>query len=102
MAIINNLINTSNTLLYQSTGDSCATVMYFCNHNATSVTVQIYAVESGGVATIQNQLYKDLVIPSGDTFVLDTEKLILSNGDKLVASADVSAQVSSTVVYVSI
>lgn len=102
MSITNNLINTSSTNLYISAGNSAITTIYFCNSSINDRIIQVYVVDSGGSATIQTKIYHDLVIPAGDTFILDTERLLLGAGDSVVASCDSSAVVSATISYMDI
>jgi len=102
MAITNDLLNTSDTIVYTSVNDTAVLTAYFCNHHPSTVTIQINIVENAGVVSIQNQIYKDLEIPAGDTLVIDTERLVLANGDAVVAKADVSAVVSVTIVHVEV
>ena len=102
MAISNNLINTTDTDLYVSSGNSAVTVTYLCNTHTADVTVQVNLIPSGDGVAAPNQIYKDLVIPAGDTYVLDSERLILATGDRLSARADINTVVAATVIYVGI
>ena len=102
MAIVNNLVGTTATELYASSGNTALVVAYLCNTGASGVTVQIHAVPNGESVSDQNKLYHDLVIPAGDTFIIDTEKLIFSDGDKLFATASSPNVLMNTISYVGI
>jgi hypothetical protein len=57
-------------------------------------------VPSGGSGNTTTQIYKDVQIATGDTFVVDMEKLVLGNGDMLKANA--SSNITATISYVGI
>ena len=56
---------------------------------------------SGGTAGATNQIIKDLTIAGGDTYIMNAEKLVLSNGDKIKTS-DTASAITATVSYVGI
>jgi carbonic anhydrase/acetyltransferase-like protein (isoleucine patch superfamily) len=77
--------------------------MYFCNTDATAKNVNVYAVPSGTATVNGNvQIYKDVQIAPGDTFVVDMEKLVLANGDMIQAYASANIAITATVSYVGI
>ena len=45
---------------------------------------------------------KDLSIAAADTYVMDTEKLILSNNDTIQASASTGSVIQATVSYIGV
>jgi ribosome-binding ATPase YchF (GTP1/OBG family) len=101
MAISNTLLTTSISNVYVSSGNSVISVMYFCNTDATAKNINVYAVPNGTSTVDANvQIYKDVQIASGDTFVVDMEKLVLANGDTIQANA--SGNVTATASYVGI
>lgn len=100
MALINTNVTSTIANVYASSGNTVISVAYFCNINGTTVTFNLYAVPSGGSATTATQIYKDVQIAAGDTFVVDMEKLVLSNGETLKANA--SANITATVSFVGI
>lgn len=103
MAISNTLLTTSPANIYVSSGNSVVSVMYFCNNDASARTISLYAIPNGSVtANASVQIYKNLQIASGDTYVVDMEKLVLSNGDKIQANASANTSVTATVSYVGI
>jgi hypothetical protein len=42
-------------------------------------------------------LYQDVSVTQGDTYVIDTEKLILDSGDYLVANCSANTSVVTTI-----
>lgn len=88
MAIYNTAILTTNTTLASGSGDRAVTTIIICNASgATDKTVTIYAVGNGNSAGTGTMIVNALTIPSGDTVSLDQEKLVLTTGDTVVASA---------------
>ena len=108
MAIENvNLSTTPTVIVTGASGGTAITEMYLCNNTTDSATVNVYACKSGEGAnagdvgdstTNANIIYKELTIDAKDTYVIETEKLILGSGDTLQAeSVDSSGQVIATV-----
>jgi hypothetical protein len=100
MAITSSVIaSTTTTRIFLASGDQAITTIIFCNFDSsTSATLDVYAVSSGGVVSTGTQILKSLSLPATETFVMDTEKLILATGDALWAqssAAVVTASVSS-------
>jgi hypothetical protein len=102
MAIAQGQIGTTATTIYTSTNDSATTVIFFCNTTGSDATVSAYAVPSGGTAGATNQIIKDLTIPGGDTYIMNAEKLVLSNADTIQAESDTASAITATVSYVGI
>lgn len=102
MAIAQNQLGTGATTVYTSTNNSAMTAIYFMNNHSSAVTVQIYIVPSGDSAAADTQIVKDLSIDAGDTYVFDTEKIILANGDTLQAAASTGSVVTVTVSYIGV
>jgi hypothetical protein len=99
MAIVNTILSTSDTDIHIVTGETAITVLYMCNTGASEVTVQLHAVPSGDTATDANKLYHDLAIPAGDTYIMESERLILETGDKLTGSASLATDITVTLSY---
>ena len=101
MAINSTSLTLGPANIYVSSGTSVVSVMYFCNQNSAAANLNLWAVGNGSVAgggvTSANLIYKEILIAAADTFVVDMEKLALSNGDYIVANAGatVNATVSS-------
>jgi hypothetical protein len=100
MAISSTTLTTTPAPVYVSTGDSVVTLMYFCNTDTETQTINVYLVPNMASASDTNIIYKNYSITSEDTFVVDKEKIILSNGDAVYANANVSAKITTTVGYV--
>jgi hypothetical protein len=102
MAITSSVVaNTTTTRIFLASGDQAITTIMFCNFDsAISAFLDVYAVASGGVVSTGTQILKYISLPPTETFVMDTEKLILANGDAIWAQTSstsecVSASVSS-------
>lgn len=102
MAIAQATLSTSSTTLYTSSGTTAVTVIYLANSHTSSVTVQLHVVLSSGTATTANRIIKDLTIAAGDTYIMDTERLILGNGDSIRTTASSASVVYSTVSYIGV
>jgi hypothetical protein len=87
MALRTIKLGTTPTELYTSIGTNALVVGYFCNTDANAVMVNVHAVGAGDTASADNLIYNRINITSLDTYVIDSEKLILDNGESLWASA---------------
>lgn len=85
MAIVNTAILGSNTTIYTSSGNNAITTIIVCNTGASDRNLTLYAVPSGNVAGTTNMIVNALTVPAGDTVSFDQEKMVLSNGDYIVA-----------------
>ena len=85
MAITNTAILGSNTTIYVSAGNTAITTIIVCNTGVVDRTLTLYAVPSGGTASTTNMIVNALNVPAGDTVSFDQEKMVLSNGDFIVA-----------------
>ena len=90
--------------IYVSSGNTVVSVMYFCNQNSSAANLNVWVVGNGSVAggtsSAANLIYREIQLEAADTYVVDMEKLILSNGDYIRANA--GATVSATVSFVGI
>lgn len=102
MAITQAAVGTSSTVIYTSSGDSATTAVFLMNNNASARTVQIHVVPSGGSASANTQIIKDLSIDGADTYVINTEKIVLSNGDTIQVTSSDAASIFATVSHVSL
>ena len=68
-----------------SAGQSWAfTTIMICNKGSGAATFSVYAVLSGeAVSDTKNKIVNTDSVDANDTFVMDSEKLILEAGDKL-------------------
>lgn len=98
MITATNLADTNSTTIYQSDGESGVTTLIICNHHATTnAVVNVWVVPDGAVAGNANQILKNLTIVASDTFVMDMEKLVLDDGDTIVAQSDTSDVVNAVI-----
>ena len=102
MAIAQQTVGTSATTIYTSTNDSAVVAVYFMNDDSSAVTLQLHIVPNGDTASASNKIVKDLSIVAADTYVIDTERLLLSNGDTIQASASTGSVLHATVSYIGV
>lgn len=100
MAILNTQLNTSDTTVYTSSGETLVACLFLCNTHTADVTVSVHVVPNGQSVSDTQLILKDYNIPAGDTLTFEWEKLILDNGDYISATADVANKVSVTVSHV--
>jgi hypothetical protein len=99
MAITNFQV-TANTAsaAFTASADTAVTVIYVTNKSASDGNVNVYVVPSGDSVSENFKIYNNLLIPAQDTYILDTEKLILESGDKIYIEApDSAAQFNATI-----
>jgi uncharacterized protein (DUF1499 family) len=105
MAIQNTLVSTgaANALFVASTGtEQAITTMIFCNTNINEdAKLDLWIVPFGDIpGSAINQVLKEVSIPRTETFVMDSEKLILSSGDAVygfVSPPSVGSNVNSCI-----
>ena len=104
MAIRQRLATTTKTALdfvFQASEDTAVTSIHLCNVTSSDAVVNIYLLPSDGSTTVpteNNKNYNSLTIQGTDTYIIDTEKMILSSGDKIyVESPDSSSSVVATI-----
>lgn len=103
MSIVNSTLGTTTANIYVSSGNTAISAMYFCNRSASTVTFNLYALTYGNsIASISNMIYSAVQLASNDTYVIDWEKLVLTNGDQLQANASVGSSITATISYVGI
>lgn len=100
MAITQQLVGASATTIFTATQESATTSIFLMNNNASARTVQIYIVPSGGSASATTQIIKDLSIDGADTYIINTEKLILSTGDTVQVTASATNSIYATTSFV--
>ncbi len=88
--------------VFTATADTAVTTIHLCNiSSAADASVNIYVLPSDGSTTVpteNNKLYNQLTIQATDTYIIDTEKLILANGDKIfIELPDSSGQIIATI-----
>jgi len=105
MAIESHDILTSNTDLFTSVGNNEVIIIMFCNtaaYDPLDPTAGLtyldlhFVKDTQGVSTT-NLVVNQIPIPAGETFTFDTEKIILSDGDRVVASSAAPANLVATI-----
>jgi hypothetical protein len=101
MAIKNVTLNSAATqelFLCPAGQEHAVTCVTFCNYSISTVTISVYAVPaSTGAVGDESIMIKDLEIPAKETFTFDTEKLVLSQGDRIHAVCSANNAVTSTI-----
>jgi hypothetical protein len=101
MAISNTVLTTIVSNVYVSSGNSVVSVMYFYNNDSSTRDFSLFLVPSGTSTIDSNvQIYGNVQVTSTDTFVIDLEKLVLSNGDMIKGNASANTSVTASVSYV--
>ena len=113
MAISNSLLGSTPTAIVTgASGGTAVTTVFFCNNSADTATIDVFIAQSGESAkegtggdstTDANIILKEISINAKDTYILDTEKIILGSGDKVWAqAADSSGQVVATASFLNL
>ena len=91
----------ANDHVFEATESTAITTIHLCNLTAATATVNIYLLPEDGSTTApseNNKLYNELNINGKDSYIIDTEKMILVNGDKIyVENVGSSGQVAVTI-----
>jgi len=90
------------TAVFTATADTAVTTIHLCNiASAADASVNIYLLPSDGsttTPTVNNKIYNQLTIQAKDTYIIDTEKMILANGDKIfIEIPDSSGEIIATI-----
>lgn len=110
MALTCTAINATNTVLYTSSGDNAITTLIVSNvnpYNPATPTVgqsdlNLFIVPGGGTPNYSNLIVSSLPLPAGETFTFDNEKIIMGNGDQLVAIATAPSGISANAISLTI
>lgn len=104
MAITNKKIEaTTSTMVFQAVGEQAITTLFFCNtSDINDTSLNIFLVPNGDAVSSSTQIIKSLKLPATETFIMDTEKLILGNGDAIWANANDGLIVTASVISVSV
>lgn len=98
MITATNLTDTNHTDIFVSEGENGITTLMICNHTAsTDAVVDAWVVPNSSARSNANQILKSLTIVASDTFVMDMEKLILSDGDKIILKSNGADVVNSVI-----
>jgi hypothetical protein len=87
--------------VFEATSSVAVTSIHMCNTTESDATVNIYLLPEDGSTTVpteNNKLYNKLTVQATDTYIIDTEKMILDTGDKIyIETPDSSGQVVCTI-----
>lgn len=101
MTIINTDLTTVAANIFAPTSNSVVVTLYLCNTSSGTVTANIYAIPVAGTANATTQIACNLSISAYDTYIMSTERLVIDDGEALVANANANSAVSATVSYTS-
>lgn len=80
------------------------TCMIFCNDSTVNGSVTVYVVPQGETVqpsspgvTSKHKIVSNLDVPPGESVTFDTEKLILSTGDRIIVEASSNDKIVVTV-----
>ena len=97
MAITNTLLETTAANIFASSGNTVVSVAYFCNTDSVARTFNLYVVPAGFEANSNNIVYYNKSITSGDTYIVDWEKLVLETGATIQANASAGNAIVATI-----
>ena len=104
MITATDITSTSDTNIYVSSGESAVTTLMVCNHdNSTDAVVDIWVVPGTGLPRVQgtkttaHYIVRNMTIVAGDTFVMDMEKLVLDQNDKIILKSNTANVVNSVI-----
>ena len=99
MAITNfQVAATTGSAAFTASADTAVTVIYITNKTDGDGTIDVYVVPNGGSVGEPFKVYTELTIKARDTYILDTEKMILESGAKIwIAAPDSAAQFNATI-----
>jgi hypothetical protein len=77
--------------IFTSIGTSVISAGYFCNvDQGSSQMFSVWLVQNGQSPADDNLIYTNVHVVSGDTYVMDREKIVLDNGDSVYANCTAS------------
>ena len=99
MAITNfQVAATTGSAAFTAGADTAVTVIYITNKTDNDGTVDVYVTPNGVSVSANHLVYSQLTIKARDTYIIDTEKMILETGAKIyVVAPDSAAQFNATI-----
>ena len=99
MAITNfQVAATTGSAAFTASADTAVTVIYITNKTDNVGTVDVYVTPNGVSVSANHLVYSQLTIKARDTYIIDTEKMILESGAKVyIAAPDSAAQFNATI-----
>ena len=77
------MIGSSNTRIFNASRQTTITSIFFTNTSDELESVTVYAVKSGESVTSKQIILNELPLVGKDTYVFNTEKLILDKNDSI-------------------
>lgn len=102
MTIRNTSLDVTPTVIYTSTNQTAVSVIYFCNHSIGPVTFSVHVVPVGQTPDVTNLIYYNVQLSPSDTYIVDSERLLMDDGDTIVAFASQATSVSATVSFIGV
>lgn len=100
--ITNTVLTTSSASIHTSTGTTAVVTVYFCNTSGSTRTFSLYAVPAAGSVSDGTQILKNVSVSASDTYIMNSERLVLANGESLHAVASANTSITATVNWVTI
>jgi len=99
MAITNfQVAATTGSAAFTASAETAVTTIHICNKTDGDGTIDVYVVPNGGSVSANHLIYSQLTIKARDTYILDTEKMILESGAKIyIVAPDSAAQFNATI-----
>jgi hypothetical protein len=95
------LIASAQSPVFVANGENAVTCVIFCNTSLTiDATISCWVTPGAVAVGPSNMILNEISLPAGETFSMDTERFILSNGDSVQAQASQNTIVTCTVSYV--
>ena len=103
MALTNETLKDSAAVVFtcNNSGGTAITSIWLKNHSGSAVTVTIHACPAGEAETDENMLL-EVSVPANDSYILDTEKLILGDTDTIEMFAGTASVITTTISYLNL
>jgi hypothetical protein len=97
MAIVSTQLTTSNAnVVYgTSTSTKAVTALYLCNVTGATQTANVFLVPAG-TDPAQCRIYSNISIAGFDSYIADTERIILEAGDSIWANCSATSAIVMT------
>lgn len=96
MAITSTFLSNVNSSIFTSDGSNAITAIYFCNTGTQIAHLTVHLVPKTFNPGNDNIIYYQIPISTYDTYIMDTEKIILEDGDRIFANLEVNYHSSNT------
>lgn len=97
MSINNTSVTTSPTAVYTSGGPSVITTIYVCNFTSQQLSIDMHIVPNGSSPDNTTIVYKNITLVAEETYIMDMEKLLFGDQDKIYVTASAPNSVTATV-----